>query len=153
MGRKKLEKDNKALLHQSFLAHTRHTKASKEEGRRLEQVFLADARSPKLNILLFAGDLSRAASSRFQASGAVHSILDRAVGTRSLDTVWGSAHMTEIICPSLRCAHDLYDALLAELALPRSSHTCAFLWATPQPNQPPADPDPPSSDAPAANPP
>jgi hypothetical protein len=28
-GRQKLEKENKALLHQSILAYTRHTKASK----------------------------------------------------------------------------------------------------------------------------
>jgi hypothetical protein len=105
------------LLHQKFLARTRRTRASKAEGRRLEQRFLAAARSPQLGILLFAGDMSREASSRFQASSAMDTLIDRAdEGTRFTSSVYGNVHMTEIICRTLGCAHDFYDALLAELA-------------------------------------
>ena len=153
-GRKSLEKEHKALLHQTVLAYTRRTKASRAEGRRLEQLFLAGARTPQVNILLLAGDLSKAVANRFQESRAFQTLVDRAdENTKFIKSVLGDVHMTEILCPNLGCAHDVYEALLAELAHPRSPHTCAFLWSTPQPDVPPADKDPPSSDAPAATPP
>jgi hypothetical protein len=74
---------------------------------------------------LFAGDRSRAASTSFQRSDALHYIFEQCVGARWLDSVLedviGNLHMTEIICPTFGYARDLYDALLGELAYPQTS--------------------------------
>ncbi len=101
-GRMNLEKEKKKLLHQKFLAHTRRTKSSKAEGRRREQLFLADPRSPQLHITLFSGDMTRAAASRFQESSAFQTIVDRAdERTKFVTSVLGDIHTTGTISPTL----------------------------------------------------